>query len=318
MRRRRSPARGRAWPVERKPSERSRPNNTVMDTPAAVTDVQRPARCQSSRRVRAADVIRPARKRRRNRESRGGRGPSSEHEVSLASSERCAPGAEGEHEPVISYRPRGDGPLDGEEVRPPSGVLLAADAVFPCCTVPSARRTVQYLELPTCPMLGAGVARLVGSMDKGLWKDLMAAHAIPQVDTRCRDGERRALTPAARLRQARRLGSSSDLPKRRGRRSGRWARVSFRHYPMGVGAHGAGPRVECSVLPSGPDPRPPAKSWSHGGLYDYEATSPRRHGARVQARTPHLEGPPSRSRCFASWSAPNGPGGLLLTDDGVL
>ena len=67
--------------------------------------------------------------------------------------------------------------------------------------------TVQgLLEILDVPYVGAGVTASALAMDKALFKDLMAAHGVPQVDYAVvRQGER-PLDRCARLRQARAAG----------------------------------------------------------------------------------------------------------------
>ena len=116
-----------------------------------------------------------------------GGGRSSEHDVSLASAESVRAGLrEGGHEPVEVLIER-----DGRwthEGRPlalePSGGLLGADAVFPVLHGPFGEDgTVQgLLDLLDVPYVGAGVLASSVSMDKAVFKDLMAGHGVPQGD----------------------------------------------------------------------------------------------------------------------------------------
>ena len=84
--------------------------------------------------------------------------------------------------------------------------MLGADAVFPVLHGPFGEDgTVQgLLDLLDVPYVGAGVLASSLSMDKALFKDLMAAHAIPQVEYAVvRDGERPRLEfPLPGLREA--------------------------------------------------------------------------------------------------------------------
>ena len=135
----------------------------------------------------------------------------------------------------------------------PAGGLLDADVAFPALHGPFGEDgTVQgLLDLLDVPYVGAGVLASSLSMDKALFKDLMAAHGDPA--GRLRGGARRRAPatrlPAAGLRQAgpartRRWGS-----RRLGRRELDAALdAAFEHDPRGGRAVVEGIEVECSVL----------------------------------------------------------------------
>src|SRR3954471_543407 len=114
-------------------------------------------------------------------------GRSSEHDVSLSSGEAVRGGlAEAGHE-VLDVRIARDGTwsLDGHAVAlEPGRGLLGADVAFPVLHGPFGEDgTVQgLLELLDVAYVGAGVLASALCMDKVLFKDLMAAHGIPQVD----------------------------------------------------------------------------------------------------------------------------------------
>ena len=116
-----------------------------------------------------------------------GGGRSSEHDVSLASAESVRAGlAQGGHEPIeVLIERDGRWMHDGEQVTlEPSGGLLGADAVFPVLHGPFGEDgTVQgLLDLLDVPYVGAGVLASSVSMDKAVFKELMAAHGVPQGD----------------------------------------------------------------------------------------------------------------------------------------
>ena len=146
-----------------------------------------------------------------------------------------------------------DGRAAGAE---PAGGLLGADAVFPALHGPFGEDgTVQgLLELLDVPYVGAGVAASALAMDKSLFKDLMAAHGIPQVDYAVARARRAPATssvgPLPLFVKPARLGSSVGISKawsegaRRGRSS-----CAFEHDPMVlVERLVEGIEVECSVL----------------------------------------------------------------------
>ena len=187
-----------------------------------------------------------------------GGGRSSEHDVSLASAESVRAGlAEGGHEPVEVLLERdGRWTRDGEPLAlEPGGGLLGADVVFPALHGPFGEDgTVQgLLELLDVPYVGAGVAASALAMDKSLFKDLMAAHGVPQVDYAvARHG--RPLDPARSplplFVKPARLGSSVGISKA-------WSEEeldaalaqSFEHDPIALVERLVdGLEVECSVL----------------------------------------------------------------------
>ena len=228
-------------------------------------------------------------------------GRSSEHDVSLASAQAVRSGlADGGHEPIdVRIDRRGAWTLEGERLRlEPSGGLLDADAVFPVLHGPFGEDgTVQgTLELLDVPYVGAGVLASSLSMDKVVWKDLMAAHAIPQVDYAVvRDGERPLLDfPLPAFVKPARLGSSVGISKASG--SGELAEaleLAFEHDPVVVVERMAqGMEVECSVLGNrDPEASTPGEIvLSTADWYDYEAKYTD-GGMKlvVPARTPHLE-----------------------------
>jgi D-alanine-D-alanine ligase len=114
-------------------------------------------------------------------------GRSSEHDVSLSSGAAVRSGLKAAGHEVLWVEIGRDGAWrrDGEplSVTPGSG-LLGVDVVFPVLHGPFGEDgTVQgMLETLDVPYVGAGVAASAVSLDKVLFKDLMAAAGVPQVD----------------------------------------------------------------------------------------------------------------------------------------
>jgi D-alanine-D-alanine ligase len=227
-------------------------------------------------------------------------GRSSEHDVSLASAESVRAGlAEGGHDPVdVRIDREGRWTSGGEALRlEPGNGLLGTDVVFPALHGPFGEDgTVQgLLELLDVPYVGAGVLASSLSMDKALFKDLMAAHGVPQVDYAVvRDGAGPgSLGPPVFVKPAR-LGSSvgisraiSEVELERG------LALAFEHDPVVVVERMAsGMEVECSVLGNRePEASTPGEIVIRtSDWYDYEAKYT--DGGMelvVPARTPHLE-----------------------------
>jgi D-alanine-D-alanine ligase len=182
-------------------------------------------------------------------------GRSSEHDVSLASGAAVREGlVAGGHE-VLDVRLTSQGRwlLDGDPLPlEPGAGLLGAEVVFPVLHGPFGEDgTVQgLLELLDVPYVGAGVTASAVAMDKALFKDLMAAHGMPQVDyVAVREGMRVTLPPPAFVKPAR-LGSSVGIGKA-------WSEAeldealahAFEHDPVAlVERFSDGVEVECSVL----------------------------------------------------------------------
>jgi D-alanine-D-alanine ligase len=229
-----------------------------------------------------------------------GGGRSSEHDVSLASAESVRAGlAEGGHEALDVRIDREGRWTSGGEALPlePGNGLLGADAVFPALHGPFGEDgTVQgLLELLDVPYVGAGVLASSLSMDKALFKDLMAAHGVPQVDYAVvRDGHGRgSLGPPVFVKPAR-LGSSVGISKAVSEvELDRGLALAFQHDPVVVVERMAtGIEVECSVLGNRePEASTPGEIVIRtGDWYDYEAKYT--DGGMelvVPARTPHLE-----------------------------
>lgn len=114
-------------------------------------------------------------------------GRSSEHEVSISSARAVREGLRAAGHEVLWVEIARDGTWrhDGQplSVTPASG-LLAADVVFPVLHGPFGEDgTVQgFLETIDVPYVGAGVAASAVCLDKVLFKEVMTARRLPQVD----------------------------------------------------------------------------------------------------------------------------------------
>ena len=228
-----------------------------------------------------------------------GGGRSSEHDVSLASAESVRAGlAQGGHEPIeVLIERDGRWMHDGGQVTlEPSGGLLGADAVFPVLHGPFGEDgTVQgLLDLLDVPYVGAGVLASSVSMDKAVFKELMAAHGVPQGDYAVvrAGGGPTAFGPPAFVKPAR-LGSSVGISKAVSEvELDRAIELAFEHDPVVVIERLIeGMEVECSVLGNGdPQASTPGEIVIQSDWYDYE-TKYTEGGMElvVPARTPHLE-----------------------------
>jgi D-alanine-D-alanine ligase len=213
-----------------------------------------------------------------------GGGRSSEHEVSLRSAESVRSGlSEAGHEPLeILLERDGRWLLEGEPLAlEPAGGLAGADAAFPVLHGPFGEDgTVQgLLELLDVPYVGAGVTASALAMDKSLFKDLLAAHGVPQVEYAvARHGrplDLGALALPLFVKPAR-LGSSVGISKA-------WSEAeldgalqrAFEHDPVVMVERLVdGAEVECSVLGHrDPIASPPGEIVlrADSGWYDYEA-----------------------------------------------
>jgi D-alanine-D-alanine ligase len=229
-----------------------------------------------------------------------GGGRSSEHEVSLASAESVRAGLrEGGHEPLeVRIEQGGRWIHDGAPLTlAPSGGLLDADVVFPVLHGPFGEDgTVQgLLDLLDVPYVGAGVLASSLSMDKAMFKDVMAAHGVPQGEYAVvrQGGPPSTVGPPVFVKPAR-LGSSVGISKAVSEvELDRAIELAFEHDPVVVVERMlTAMEVECSVLGNGaPEASLPgeivltASDW-----YDYEAKYT--DGGMelvVPARTPHVE-----------------------------
>jgi D-alanine-D-alanine ligase len=209
-------------------------------------------------------------------------GRSSEHEVSLASGEAVREGlSEAGHEPVdVRISREGRWTCDGRAVAlEPAAGLLGAAAVFPALHGPFGEDgTVQgLLELLDVPYVGAGVMASAVAMDKALFKDLMAAHGVPQVEYAVvREGEEPRLAfPMPVFVKPARLGSSVGISKATSSAElAESLRNAFEHDPLVlVERMATGLEVECSVLGNrSPEASVPGEIVvKKGDWYDYES-----------------------------------------------
>ncbi|MCW3027486.1 MAG: D-alanine--D-alanine ligase [Solirubrobacterales bacterium] len=114
-------------------------------------------------------------------------GRSSEHDVSLSSGDAVRAGLLAAGHDVIWVEIGRDGAWRSEGERlsvTPAAGLLGADVAFPVLHGPFGEDgTVQgLLETLEVPFVGAGVAASAVCLDKVLFKQLMSANGIPQVD----------------------------------------------------------------------------------------------------------------------------------------
>jgi len=210
-------------------------------------------------------------------------GRSSEHDVSLASAAAVRAGLErGGHDPVaVEISRAGRWSSDGVPVAlEPAGGLLGCDAAFPVLHGPYGEDgTVQgVLEALDIPYAGAGVMASAVCMDKVLFKDLMAANRLPQVDyLAIREDEHPGklgrlglpvFVKPARLGSSvgiSKVSSEDDLPAA--------LKEAFEHDPLViVEAMADGMEVECSVLGNlDPVASVPGEIVINAEWYDYEA-----------------------------------------------
>jgi D-alanine-D-alanine ligase len=222
-----------------------------------------------------------------------GGGRSSEHEVSLASAASIREGLrEAGHVPIeIEIGRDGTWSRDGRllAVEPGRG-LDGVDVVFPALHGPFGEDgTVQgLLECLDLPYVGAGVLASAVSMDKVTFKELMAAHGVPQVEYRAVREHDLVADRAAMLARLDELGLPVFVkPARLGSSVG-IARVAdadalpaaleaaFEHDQLAiVEAASSGLEVECSVLgnrdPVASQPGEIVLAAGESGWYDYEA-----------------------------------------------
>ncbi|MEA2483890.1 MAG: D-alanine-D-alanine ligase [Thermoleophilaceae bacterium] len=203
-------------------------------------------------------------------------GRSSEHDVSQESAKAVRAGlAEAGHE-VLDVQLARDGSWScgGEPVAlSPAGGLLGADVAWPVLHGPFGEDgSVQgLLELLGVAYVGAGVLASAVCMDKLVFKDLMRAHGIPQVDYAT--GGDSALEPPVFVKPSR-LGSSVGISKADDAAQLRTAlATAFEHDPrVIVEALSPGIEVECAVLGNEEaEASQPGEIVIAGGWYDYEA-----------------------------------------------
>jgi D-alanine-D-alanine ligase len=212
-------------------------------------------------------------------------GRSSEHEVSLASGAAVREGvAEAGHEVLDVFLSReGTWMHEGAELKlSPGGGLLGADVAFPVLHGAYGEDgTVQgLLELLDVPYVGAGVLASSLCMDKVVFKEVLSAAGVPQVDyVALRPGEDPA--PVERLGlpvfvKPARAGSSIGIVKvSRADELPAALETAFGYDDLViVEAFSDGLEVECAVLGNRtPEASVPGEIVLTGGAdwYDYEA-----------------------------------------------
>jgi D-alanine-D-alanine ligase len=219
-------------------------------------------------------------------------GRSSEHEVSLHSAESVRAGVAAAGHEVLPVTVERDGSWTGpdraELTWTPGGGLLGADAVFPVLHGPFGEDgTVQgLLELLDVPYVGAGVLASSLCMDKIVFKEVLAAAGVPQVESLGVREARFRAEPDAVVRELAVLGTPVFVkPARLGSSVGIakvWSEAgmaealdaAFEHDSLViVEAFSSGMEVECSVIGNGaPEASVPGEIVLHGAeWYDYEA-----------------------------------------------
>jgi D-alanine-D-alanine ligase len=213
-----------------------------------------------------------------------GGGISSEHEVSLRSAASVADGLrEAGHEVAeVTIAREGHWSAGGDPVSlTPAEGLLGCDVAFPVLHGPGGEDgSVQgLLEVLGVPYVGSDVESSAVCMDKLVFKQLLAAHGVPQVDF-CRAGEQGWEERAASFGQPvwvkpARLGSSVGISPAGGPQElKRAVTEARRHDPkVIVEAAASGKEVECSLLGNGePQASQPGEIVTRASdWYDYEA-----------------------------------------------
>jgi D-alanine-D-alanine ligase len=212
-----------------------------------------------------------------------GGGRSSEHDVSLRSSQAVRAGLErAGHEPLeVEIGRDGRWTHAGEPVAiEPSGGLLGADVAFPVLHGPFGEDgTIQgLLEIADIPYVGAGVLASAVCMDKVTFKDLMARAGVPQVDyVGLRRGDKHDRLSRLGLPvfvKPSRLGSSVGISKvTTPEELAPALDAAFEHDPLViVEALASGLEVECSVIGNdNPEASEPGEISIEADWYDYEA-----------------------------------------------
>lgn len=222
-----------------------------------------------------------------------GGGRSSEHEVSLASAASVRAGLQrAGHEPVeIEIDRCGVWWREGLELAlSPGRGVAGVDVVFPVLHGPSGEDgTVQgLLECLGVPYVGAGVLASAVSLDKVMFKDLMARAAVPQVAYRGVEHHHYRSEPEAVHAELAELGLPVFVKPARCGSSIGIVRVraaeelpaalatALAHDPVAiVEAAASGIEVECSVLgndaPIASEPGQPRVTGGVSGWYDYQA-----------------------------------------------
>lgn len=212
-----------------------------------------------------------------------GGGRSSEHDVSLASAAAVRAGlSEAGHDPVaVEISREGRFTCAGKQVSlSPGDGLLGCDVAFPALHGPYGEDgTVQgLLDALGVPFVGAGVLASALCMDKVLFKDLMAAAGIPQVDyAGVREGDDHSMLERLGLPvfvKPARLGSSVGISKvSRADDLAAALAAAFAHDPLViVESMAEGMEVECSVLGNEePQASLPGEIVVGADWYDYRA-----------------------------------------------
>ncbi|MDQ6778760.1 MAG: D-alanine--D-alanine ligase [Actinomycetota bacterium] len=236
-------------------------------------------------------------------------GRSSEHKVSLASAASVHAGLKrAGHIPVTIEIGRDGVWREGgrEVVLEPGGGFEGAEVVFPVLHGPFGEDgTVQgLLECLDVPYVGAGVLASALSMDKMMFKDLMANAGVAQVEYRGVGAEAFRSEPEAVVAclgglglpvfvKPARLGSSVGIVRvADSGQLGSALLTAFEHDPLAiVEAASTGLEVECSVLgnsdPVASQPGEVLLAAGEAGWYDYEAKySPGGMELIVPARLP--------------------------------
>jgi D-alanine-D-alanine ligase len=203
-------------------------------------------------------------------------GRSSERQVSLESAYAVRHGLAEAGHGVVDVLLEADGrwTCDGQGVAlEPAAGLLGCDAVWPVLHGPFGEDgSVQgLLELLDVPYVGAGVLASAVCLDKLVFKDLMRAHGIPQVDY-FRPGQETGQLPV--FVKPSRLGSSVGISKAADTEQlAKAVGVAEVHDPrVIVEAASSGIEVECAVLGNGsPEASQPGEIVAHADWYDYEA-----------------------------------------------
>jgi len=213
-------------------------------------------------------------------------GRSSEHDVSLSSGEAVRAGVAAAGHEVLDVRLRRDGAWEheGRELElAPGGGLLGADVAFPVLHGKWGEDgTIQgLLELLGLPYAGAGVLASALCMDKVLFKDVLAAAAVPQVRyAALRPGSFQEHAAAVEplglplFVKPARAGSSVGIVKVTAADQLPAAlETAFSHDTLVIAeAMSHGMEVECAVLGNGaPEASMPGEIVIDADWYDYEA-----------------------------------------------
>jgi D-alanine-D-alanine ligase len=211
-------------------------------------------------------------------------GRSSEHPVSLRSGHSVAEGLRDAGHEVVEVLIERDGRWvhAGEEIDlRAAGGLLGCDAAFPVLHGPFGEDgTVQgMLECLDVPYVGPSVLAAAVTIDKLVFKRLLAYEGIPQVDF-CEVGEPGWREHAAAMGRPlwvkpSRLGSSVGISKVSGpeRELDEAVDLALRHDPrVIIEAHCGGREVECSVIGNEDvETSLPGEIVAHADWYDYAA-----------------------------------------------